>query len=142
MISAKLPPIEGDPKYGTSQDQLPLFDHQGAIKLMIEAGAVAIRYSEISDNAPLYAGVDASDLFSWGYSDWYKLLHGHIEPLYHEWRKNPKWGPVLWVLKQYNRQPQPPYKELLIKEGAWTAELEALDPNETGTFPENYVCNE
>jgi hypothetical protein len=138
---AKLPVIEGDPVYFTEQDKT-YFRHSDAMRLMFEAKAISIYYSETVEDALLYAGVNTSDLFAWGYSDWYKLQLGHIEPLYHEWRKNPKWGPTIWVLKQYNRQPQPPYKQHLIKEGAWTPELEALDANEDGTFPENYICNE
>jgi hypothetical protein len=141
MLFAKLSVIEGDPIYMLVQGK-PYFHHDVAIRLMLEAKAICVRNSECTDDAMLYAAVDTSDLFAWGYSDWYKLQLGHIEPLYHEWRKNPKRGPTIWVLKQYNRQPQPPYKQLLIKEGAWTPELEALDANEDGTFPENYVCNE
>ena len=73
--------------------------------------------------------VNCNDMFAWACADAEEIVSSELQDLYTRWRKDRKWGGVIWCLIKRNQQPQPPVKEAMVKEGVWTEELEALPKN-------------
>lgn len=79
--------------------------------------------------------VNLNDVFAWGCADAENLSNNdwqepsEIIDLYRHWKKNDKWGHVIWAAFKRKEQPQDPMKERMIKDGVWTPELEALPEN-------------
>lgn len=126
----------------------PYFDYEGkeeiihedALAILLDAGVLfsnSRKYVEsfkdeplkISNQETIVLFVACNDVFAWGCADDEELAFHEVDSLFREWHKDNKYGPIKWVCKKRNLQPQSPLVTQMKDYNVWDAEMEALPRN-------------
>lgn len=109
-----------------------------ALAVLLANQVVFLNNAKLSPNSDVWntvVYVNCNDVFLWGCADAESISNSdgeegsEIIELYRMWKENPTYGPIKWACKKRNLQPQKPLKKMMIKDGHWDSELEALTPN-------------
>lgn len=98
-----------------------------------EEGIVA----ELLDKCVLFCGstddeksvaiyVNTNDVFAWGCATAENIKYSEIVDLYKCYLINPTWGSAIWAAKKRGMGPQWCIMQSMMRDGAWTPEMEAL----------------
>ena len=63
--------------------------------------------------------VNCNDSFAWATADAEEIVHDEIDELYDMWKRDPHYGPIVWVAKKRNLMPIDPIAKSIMKEGIW-----------------------
>ena len=106
-------------------------DHELALAWLLEHGVLMANeretmYEGQKEGKTIVLYVLCSDIFAWACADAEDLPLDQVSVLYKAVKADPKWGAAKWCAKKRECLPQQPAIDLMKKDGAWDAEMEAL----------------
>lgn len=73
--------------------------------------------------------LNCNDVFEWACAEGCEVTYNELPRLFDMVRADERYGAIKWACIKRNLQPQAPLKDMMIKDGAWTEELDKLPPN-------------
>lgn len=99
---------------------------------------------EVGQDPTTVIFVNANDVFAWAVSDCVEVTSGdevhqdddgegknELYELLKEHLADRRWGSIKWICKKRNMGPQSPIVRDMIKDGAWTPDMQSLPHNPT-----------
>ena len=112
------------------------YDEEKALADLLNAGVMFLNNAIHSQgNYTTCVFLLLNDIFAWGCADAECVTSGdgdstsELAQLHKLWLLDKEWGAVKWACLKRNERPQRPVMEMMKKDGAWDAELEALPDN-------------